>query len=109
MFGVGTGDVKEAFQSKFEEEGSVLKDSGLRSHNQYLSITVTLGIIGLLVFLFSLIYPAIVLKMWSFSPFFYLFVIVTMSMLWEDTIESQVGVTVYAFFASIYLFTHKRV
>ena len=109
ILGVGTGDVKQAFQDQFVEENSLLKDSGLRSHNQYLSITVSLGIIGLLAFLFSLVYPATILKMWSFSPFFYLFVIMTMSMFWEDTIESQVGVTIYAFFGSIYLFTRKQI
>ena len=109
LFGVGTGDVRQAFQEEFEKENSVLKDSGLRSHNQYFSITVALGIIGLFVFIFSLVYPATILKMWSYSPFFYLFVIMSMSMLWEDTIESQVGVTIYAFFGSIYLFTRKRV
>ena len=109
VFGVGTGDVKNAFQNEFIQTHSVLKDTGLRSHNQYLSITVTLGFVGLLVFIFSLIYPATVLKMWSFSPYFYLFVIISMSMLWEDTIESQVGVTTFAFFSSIYLFTRKRI
>lgn len=109
IIGVGTGDVRNAFQERFVNENSVLKGSGLRSHNQYLSITVTLGIIGLLVFLFSLIYPATSLKIWSFSPYFYLFVIMTISMLWEDTIESQVGVTTFAFFSSIYLFTRKHI
>jgi hypothetical protein len=109
VFGVGTGDVKNAFQNKFVETNSVLRDTGLRSHNQYLSITVALGFVGLLVFIFSLIYPATVLKMWSFTPYFYLFVIISMSMLWEDTIESQVGVTTFAFFSSIYLFTRKRI
>ncbi len=109
VFGVGTGDVKKAFQDQFIQNNSMLKDSGLRSHNQYLSITVALGFVGLAVFLFSLLYPATVLKMWSYSPYFYLFVIMSMSMLWEDTIESQVGVTTFAFFSSIYLFTRKRI
>jgi hypothetical protein len=109
ILGVGTGDVKTAFQNQFIQNNSMLKGSGLRSHNQYLSITVALGFVGLIVFIFSLLYPATVLKMWSFSPYFYLFVIMSMSMLWEDTIESQVGVTTFAFFSSIYLFTRKRI
>ncbi|RLD68200.1 MAG: hypothetical protein DRI84_00300 [Bacteroidetes bacterium] len=108
VFGVGTGDVRDAFQEEFINEKSSFIDSGLRSHNQYLSFAVTLGAIGLIIFLFSLIYPATQLKMWSFSPYFYLFVIMTLSMFWEDTIESQVGVTIYAFFSSIYLFTRKK-
>jgi len=107
VFGVGTGDVRDAFQNEFIKENSNFIDSGLRSHNQYLSFAVTLGAFGLIVFLFSLIYPATKLNLWSFSPYFYLFVIITLSMFWEDTIESQVGVTIYAFFSSIYLFTRK--
>ena len=34
----------------------------LRCHNQYLAITVAFGFVGLLLFLFYLLYPAIVLK-----------------------------------------------
>jgi hypothetical protein len=109
LFGVGTGDVCDAFEVEFQKEQSIFAGSGLRSHNQYLSFAVTLGIVGLSVFLFSLIYPATVLKMWAYTPYFYLFVIITLSMFWEDTIESQVGVTIYAFFSSFYLFTRKRI
>jgi uncharacterized membrane protein len=109
VFGVGTGDVRDAFQEEFIREKSSFVNSHLRSHNQYLSFAVTLGIVGLVVFIFSLIYPATKLNMWSFSPYFYLFVIITLSMFWEDTIESQVGVSIYAFFSSIYLFTRKRI
>lgn len=109
IFGVGTGDVRDAFQDEFILENSEFVGSGLRSHNQYLSFAVTLGVLGLIVFIFSLIYPATQLKLWAFSPYFYLFVIITISMFWEDTIESQVGVTIYAFFSSLYLFTRKRI
>ncbi len=109
IFGVGTGDVRDAFQEEFVREKSSFVNSHLRSHNQYLSFAVTLGIVGLVVFIFSLIYPATKLNMWSYSPYFYLFVIITLSMFWEDTIESQVGVSIYAFFSSIYLFTRKRI
>ena len=109
ILGVGTGDVRDAFEEEFQKENSVFAGSKLRSHNQYLSIAVSLGIVGLLVFLFSMVYPATVLKMWGYAPYFYLFVIMAMSMLWEDTIESQVGVTIYAFFSSFYLFTRKKI
>ena len=109
VFGVGTGDVRDAFEEQFQKENSIFAGSGLRSHNQYLSFAVTLGTVGLLVFIFSMLYPPIKLKMWSYSPYFYLFVIISISMIWEDTIESHVGVTIYAFFSSFYMFTRKRV
>jgi len=37
----------------------------------------------------------------------FFFIIIVLSMCWEDTIESQAGVTIYAFFTSFYLFAKK--
>jgi hypothetical protein len=62
---------------------------------------------GLLWFLLSLVLPPLMLN--KYSDFFYLsfFIIITLSMLTEDTLETQAGVTIYAFFSSFYLFLKK--
>ncbi|NTV84315.1 MAG: O-antigen ligase family protein, partial [Bacteroidales bacterium] len=108
LTGVGTGDLEKAFQEEYNKSGSLLeKEFRWRSHNQFLAITATFGIIGLAWFLFSLIFPAIRLS--KFHDFYFLsfFIIIMLSMLTEDTLETQAGVTVFAFFYSFYVFPKK--
>ncbi len=105
IFGVGTGDLPDAFANYYEETNSnLLPQYRLRSHNQYLSITVGLGIVGLLWFLFTLFYPMIFDKKSHNTIYIIFLLIMLLSMLTEDTIESQAGVTLFAFFNSFLLF-----
>jgi len=108
-FGVGTGDMNLAFQNQYEEMDSKLdKESRLRTHNQYLSIWVGLGLIGLLWFVFVLIYPPLKLHAFGNIYYFIFFVAFIVSMFTEDTIETQAGLTFYVFFNSLYLFLYNR-
>lgn len=104
--GVGTGDLPDAFTRQYQIMDSPLQQSfRWRSHNQYLSIFIAFGIFGLLWFLVTLIYPAIVTR--RFLNYFYVifWLIVIISMFTEDTLESQDGVTFYAFFNAFLLFS----
>jgi hypothetical protein len=107
-FGLGTGDVKNVFAARLVVDDSLLKNSGLRPHNQYLTFMLEFGIFGFLFFIFCLFYPAIKLK--KFSDFLYLafFVIAFLSMLTEDTLDTQAGVTFFAYFSCMFLFIHKN-
>ena len=109
LLGVGTGDIAKAFDDEYIKiNSSLTKQWRLRSHNQYLSITVAFGLIGLCWFLFTLIYPAFKLNM--FSDFLYVsfFLIAVISFFTEDTLETQAGVTFYAFFSSFFLFVKEE-
>lgn len=109
MFGVGTGDIQKAFDDQYEKTNSTLnKKSRLRSHNQYLSLTVAFGLFGLSCFLFSLFYP--VWKLQRFSDFLYMtfFIVALFSFVTEDTLETQAGVTFFAFLNSFFLFSPKK-
>ena len=99
--GVGTGDMVTVYDKQLKEMKSDLAGQKLRSHNQYLSIFSALGLIGFLFFMFALIYPAMLNH--SFKDFYFLsfFIILCLSMINEDTIESQAGVTFFAFFYSL--------
>jgi hypothetical protein len=108
LLGVGTGDMNIAFERQYEIMNSPLKpEFRWRSHNQFLSIAVGFGLLGLIWFLFALFYPPI--RMGRMSDYFYLsfFVIMIVSMLSEDTIETQAGATIFAFFTSLFLFGKK--
>jgi hypothetical protein len=106
--GVGTGDAADVFAAWLFVQDSLLKKTELRSHNQFLTITIAFGLIGLFIFLFALIYPAV--KQRIFGDFLYLsfFLIAFISMLTEDTIETQAGVTFFTFFSCLFLFAGKK-
>jgi hypothetical protein len=109
LFGVGTGDVLKAFDEEYEKINSPLtKEYRLRSHNQFLAIGTAFGIVGIIWFLFSLFYPLLHEK--KFNDYFYItfFTIAFLSMLAEDTLETQAGVTFFSFFNSLFLFLYKK-
>lgn len=109
LIGVGTGDMNIAFERQYELMNSPLKpEFRWRSHNQFLSISVGFGLIGFIWFLVALIYPPLKLKRMNDYFFLFFFVIMIVSMISEDTIETQAGVTIFAFFTSLFLFGKKN-
>jgi hypothetical protein len=109
LTGVGTGDLDYAFNNAYTELDSKLHESfRKRSHNQFLAVFIAFGIFGFLWFIFTLVYPG--LKIGKFTNYFYIvfFIIIIMSMLTEDTLETQAGATFFAFFNALLLFGHKR-
>jgi O-antigen ligase len=104
-FGVGTGDINNSFRVQYEKMNTSLDmDHRWRSHNQYMSIFVVFGVVGFVWFIITLFYP--IISTGKFRDFLYMsfFIIATLSMLTEDTIESQAGVTFFAFFNAFLLF-----
>lgn len=103
--GVGTGDNQIALNEYYEISNSKLeKENWLRSHNQFLAIGVSFGIIGLLIFLLCLLYPCY--GQFHIKNYFYItfFITCIISMFTEDTLETQAGLTFFIFFSSFYLF-----
>ena len=106
IMGVGTGDISVAFNDYYEKSNSKLtRENRLRSHNQYLAITVAFGVVGLIWFLSSMLYPLFADKK-NINYLYIVFLLIMMlSMLTEDTLETQIGVTLFAFFNSFLVFT----
>ncbi len=105
VIGVGTGDVKTEFKKQYDRMNSKLpKNQRRRAHNQFLAITVGFGFIGLAWFLIAFFYPPYLKKGYSLFLFNIHLFIVILSMLYEDTLEPQPGVTFVAFFYAMYLF-----
>lgn len=102
LFGIGTGDVQNTYQEKYEKKKSILLPQfRLRAHNQFLTFTITFGIIGFFVFLFALFYPIFKLKLHKRMLYLAFFVVLFASFFTEDTLESQAGVTFYIFMHSV--------
>lgn len=107
--GVGTGDTRNAYKNAYVSQRSALTEKyRLRSHNQFLAIAIAIGLPGLILFIMSLMYPLLYRK--NFKNWLYLcfFLIFSLSFITEDTLETQAGVTFYAFFNSLLIFSVSR-
>ncbi|MDP2386932.1 MAG: O-antigen ligase family protein [Bacteroidota bacterium] len=104
LCGVGTGDVQRAYTYQYVYSNTKLNEKWrLRSHNQFMAITISFGIIGLIVFLMYLFYPIYMIKQKHFL--FGAFILISLfSMLNEDTLETQAGATFFGFFYCFLIF-----
>lgn len=108
-FGYGTGDVADVFETHYKlSETNLEKKYQLRSHNQYLSVAIAVGIFGLAFFLFCLLFPV----GFGFKQrnYFYLIClcISLLSFFSEDTLETQDGVFFFTFLTNFFLFSSKN-
>jgi len=109
LTGVGTGDMNLVFKAQYEQMHSKLSpDQRWRSHNQFLSIFIGFGIIGLMWFLVAIFYPPVMMRRQDDFFMIVFLIIAVLSMLTEDTIESQTGVTFFVLFYSFFLFTRSE-
>ena len=104
--GVGTGDIQDAFKEQYVKMNSPLDPQWRnKAHNQYLEIFATFGLLGFLWFLFSIFYPSFITGKILKPYFFVFFITMLLSMLAEDTLETQAGVTLFAFPMVLLLFS----
>lgn len=105
LFGVGTGDVQSSFDAYYERSNSLLDENyRRRAHNQYVTFLITFGISGLVLALCFMLIPVFLEKKWNDYLFMVFFFIAFLSMLNEDTLETQTGVSFFIFFYSLFLF-----
>ena len=107
--GVGTGDVPQAFAQAYDEIHSPLNEEfRFRAHNQYLAIAVAFGLVGLAFFLVVLFYPWCASRKNHTYLYMAFLTIMLLSMFPEDTLETQAGATLFAFFTSLLLFARPK-
>lgn len=102
--GVGIGDVNQEFQKYYETtESKLLPENRLRSHNQFLSSWIALGLAGLILMILFFVIPFAKI----YQPDFLTTILITallLSFLFEDTLETQAGVTIFSLFYSLSVF-----
>ena len=105
LMGIGTGDVADAFNSYYLAHPNLLQQHYQhRTHNQYLTFLLTFGVIGFILFMLVVFYPLFYKR--KYLDYFYIvfFIAFALSLLTEDTLETQAGVTFYALFNCLFLF-----
>lgn len=102
FFGVGTGDVKDALLTRYKADdfpkGLRLK---LNAHNQYLQTLIAIGVIGEIVLLYMLVFPAVLAFREKKYLYFLFIVIFALNITVESMFEIQAGVVFYALFNAL--------
>ncbi|MCB0760974.1 MAG: O-antigen ligase family protein [Flavobacteriales bacterium] len=102
--GVGTGDVQDSFDRMYAEMDTPLAEQyHLRAHNQYLTSALTLGIPIALLFLWLIIRLTLRAYRKRQIPALLFLVVSLLSFIPEDTLETQAGVSFFAFFIAVLL------
>jgi hypothetical protein len=105
IFGTGTGDLHKEFSRYYESVDSPLEARwrGL-AHNQYLTFMISLGIPGFLLCLFALVAPLFLARRQNSFLAMGFLIMILLSMISMDTLETAFGVGFVAFFYSLFLF-----
>lgn len=102
-FGVGTGDTQlelnQVYKSKLKE---LSPKYYLKPHNQFLSIAVSFGFFGLIIFLMMLLFPFYYLSPFLSPLYKVFFTILFLSFLTEDTLGTQAGAAFYTIFNTLF-------
>ncbi len=108
LLGQGTGDIDDAFKNYYAtHETPLAKEVQFRAHNQYFTIICTFGIVGFIFFLFGILFPYLGLKLNDEMLASVFMIILLLSMLTEDTLETQAGATFFAYFYSLFILNWK--
>lgn len=111
IFGVGAGDVWREATAIYKRDYPQLEPK--IPHNQFIMTLAGMGILGLLGFIGALFYPIYALRKAIFGkttvPLFgRLFVIFNLIILFsffiESTIEGAIGIAIYTFFTSLFIY-----
>ena len=105
IVGVGIGDVNNAFIKEYALLNSQLNEENQhRAHNQYLTYWISLGIIGLLVFLLFFTIPFVKVANKDYM-FYAIFTLLAISLFFQDLLETQAGVCIFGLFYGLMAFT----
>lgn len=109
IFGTGPGDLGKEMTAQYNKDKSKLDpEYRFLSHNQYLTFLESFGISGFIIICFSVLLPVIrsgIFKSFLFSMFF---LIILLSMMGEDTLETHTGVSFFAYFYSLFIFGKEK-
>ena len=101
--GVGTGDVADEIRNNLLKNNSELKDSNMRTHNQYLTLLLTFGVVGTTIIIALFVNAIWKEKLFESLLFMAYFCIVMVSFISEDTLETAAGCLFCTFFFTLFV------
>ena len=109
VIGVGIGDVDYAFKTKYKATGStLLPENQRRSHNLFLTTWLAIGIFGFIGLVLILCWLSWISVQDRFPLLLAFCIINALTMLLEDSIETQAGASFFGFFIAILISREAR-
>ena len=101
LIGVGTGDVKDELLNHYKKMGySGAYSTKLNAHNQFLQIFISLGLIGFLLMVISVLY-LFYLAVRNKNELLYAFsILLFLVLMTESALEVQTGISFFTFFGA---------
>ena len=108
LFGVGCGDLQPALDVQYEQSTKRLPcEFWQKPHNQYLTVAVCAGLVGLVLFLVGMIVPFVRQRGYAhFMPLFF-WGMMFLSMLSDDPLETHTGTTLMALFGALFIYGYN--
>lgn len=104
LFGLGTGDVQDALNNCFSNYTTdVYSKHDYNTHNEYLNVWLTAGLLGIGTLLYLLIGGFAGAVKFDLTLFAYFFVFIFICFFTENFLDRQVGITFFVFFHTLYL------
>ena len=97
IFGVGVGDVEDELLNCYDKISFDLVEKNYNTHNQYLSILLGTGFIGLIAFLFFLYYTTMLFYKTNQFEIFLVLIFFIISFISENILERQNGIILFYF------------
>jgi len=109
LIGVGSGDLSDTKKEYYKKINTKLsQEKWFDPHNEFLTITIRTGLLGLCVFIIGFIASIYLEKrQTNFLMLVYVIIILT-SMINEDTLETPFGIVLYAFFGSLFMYVQPN-
>jgi len=105
FFGVGTGDRRASLVEYFKTASFNLHPKyWLNSHNQYLTVWIASGLVGLILFLSGMLLPFFYERRYKNFMCLSFLLISMISMFSIDLLEKHIGVSFFALFYAIFFF-----
>jgi len=105
VFGTGIGDLKTELAKQYATHYPDLKPK--LPHNQFLTITASMGFVGLAAFTFLFFFPLFYHRNYRFVVMASFYTIMTLSFMFENTLATQFGLTIYLLFLLLILQVEK--
>ena len=107
VFGYGWGDAKGVLNECYKEENPSLLLKNYNTHNQFLSMLLSTGIVGLLLFFFYFYYILKYSNKNGNQVLFFLLLYFGFNMLSENILEREDGVIFFSFFVNLFIFNSE--
>lgn len=109
LIGTGIGDVQDSFNHQYNKNNSMLSEENrVRTHNMYITFLLSLGILGITMLIVShLQFLKIQFSRGDLVGLAFI-VIILISYLVEDTLETQSGVTFFGLFYGLFIVPFKK-